>query len=171
MTTLTTLICAVALAPQQEALYPVPAEFKQASFLVGNWKSEGTGMGMDGGPAKMTGTATGKVTMDRWYELDSKDNMEGFGPMAGKFMLTYNPDKSHWEGIWFDSMMNFSMKTTGTFKEDTFTFMSEEVTMEGQPMTFRITMKKISNTEYQTKVDMKAGDEYLNVLTNNYKKQ
>ena len=171
MTTLAALTCALILAPQQEApLFPVPAEFKKADFLVGNWKSEGEAMGMGGAPTKIMGDLTVKVSMDRWFELDSKDTMEGIGTTTGKFMITYNDEKGSWEGILFDSVSNYSLKTTGTFADGALTLVSDEIVLGGNTMTFRFTMKKVSDTEFQNIVDVKMGDEFTNFLTHNYKK-
>ena len=173
MTTLTALACAIVLAPQQQEAnpYAVPAEFEKAKFMLGTWESKGTGMGLEGTPVEVTGKTTTKIVMDRWYESTNLDVMEGFGEMHGRFMLTYNNQKNHWEGVWFDSMSSYSMRATGTLKDNTMTLMSEEVSMEGQPMQFRLLWVVESPSSMKFTVDMKAGDSFVNVLTHNYKKQ
>lgn len=174
MTTLSILAATLILAPKQDAdMFAPPAELKQLSFMLGDWKSDGQGMGMDPStPMKIKGSATCKMSMGRWYEWDTKDDMEGFGQMLGKFMVTFDPAKKKFEGIWFDSITSYSMRMHGDVKNNHLTMLSEEVPNQmGEGMTqYRISYELKAANHIEAKIDGKMGDQFVNMLTHQYKK-
>lgn len=172
MSTITSLALTVILANQDPAeMFAPPKEIAQAEFMLGNWKSKGTGMGMDGNPMEFTGSAKCTKIMGRWIEFNTEDDMPGLGKMTGRYMLTYNAMNKEWEGIWFDSLTGHSMKTTGTLKNNTLNMMSGEVPdMMGGMTQFKIQYTKKSDNHIETKVDMKMEGQFVNMLTHNYKK-
>ncbi len=174
MTTLTLIAAAFIINPIQDpSMFAPPVELKQLAFMVGDWKSEGTGMGADPSqPMKIKGSASCKVSMDRWFEWNTKDDMEGFGQMTGKFMVTFNDTKKQFEGIWFDSITNYSMRMYGTVKANHLTMLSEEVPshMGDGNTQYRISYELKTPNHIETKIDSKVQGEFVNMLTHQYKK-
>ncbi|MCB0826832.1 MAG: DUF1579 family protein [Armatimonadetes bacterium] len=167
------LSTAILAAPRQDAsMYAPPAEMKQVEFMVGNWKSEGSGMGMDGQESKIKGSAVAKMAVGgRYLEWVTDDEMDGFGKMQGEFKLTYNTMISKWEGVWFDSMSPYSMRAYGTLKDGVLDMMSEEVDMPEMGKTkFNIVYKKISDKKVDLVVSLVMGEQKIPAVTHHYTK-
>lgn len=159
--------------PRQDAsMYAPPVEMKQVEFMLGNWQSDGVGMGMDGKESKIKGSAVASMVIGgRYLEWKTDDNMEGFGKMNGEFKLTYNTMLSKWEGVWFDSMSPNSMRAYGTLKDGVLDMTSEEVNMpEMGKMKFNILYKKITDKKIDLVVSAIVGDLKVPAVTYHYTK-
>ena len=170
MMTVTSLLVAVLMAPQQDmSAYAPPAELKHVSYMVGNWKCSGTAMGMDGSPSKMSGTAKVSLSLDRYIEWNTDDNIEGMGPIKGKFMLSYDSMSKKWQGTWFDTMSSLPLNLSGQMKGNVLTMMSGEMPdMMGGKTVYRVTYTKKSANNIEMKVDFKMNGQFMNAMTNNY---
>ncbi|MDI9637369.1 DUF1579 family protein [Kamptonema cortianum] len=166
MVTSLTLTLAVLLARQEQPdFFTPPKELDNIRYMIGNWTAEGTGMGMDGNPVKMTGKATCKLSMGRWIEWDSVDTMPGFGEIRGKLMVTYHTEKKMWEGIWFDNFSAQSLRSYSELKGSDLVFISDPMTgMDGNPTQYRISFLKENDKKMNMKVEFKVGDDYMSAM-------
>lgn len=168
--TLTAIVLAAVLAQPvvQDDPYAVPAEVKNLAFFAGEWTSNGK----DSGGNKMVGSSKCSLQFDRWYQWDSLDDLEGFGKINGKFLVTYNSMKKAYEGVWMDSMSPYAMKMWGNFKENTLVMESEKVTLGDMgEMTFRVSYTKVSDKQIDLKVEMGSAGAYSLALSTSYTKK
>ena len=161
MTTLALTLAMVASTQSQETpvqqpqIPAIPKQLDELNFMLGTWEGMGTGMGADGSPIQLDGTATASKQMDRWIQWDSTDNIPGKGMMTGRFMLTYNTMQNQWEGVWFDNQSPFATDFTGTFDGTSLVLTSESVPdMTGTGSSqYTVTFAKKSDNEITMKLE------------------
>lgn len=149
-----------------------PKEVKNLGFLLGKWKSKGTMMGDDGKPQPTTGSADGAMTLgDRWVRFSTSEKMGQWGDVMGSLMVTYEPLKKKYVGVWFDSMSNNYLTMSGDLSNGKLVMTSDPYDMgEMGKMTFRITYIIKSAKEVQFKLEMDAGGSFAPVLDTTYTK-
>lgn len=171
--TLAAITLATILTHQDMSMFAPPKELEQAKFMLGNWNSKGKALGMDGKMSDVSGSSKCAMSMDRWIQWDTEDNMPGLGKMKGRFMLTYNPLIQKWEGNWSDSMTSYAMKLTGEFKGTTLTMLSEEVPgWDGTGTTmYRISYMKEGEKAIHCRIESIVEGNFVLMLDNHYSKK
>lgn len=83
-----------------------PAELDHLNMFVGKWQYEGTmEFGGSEESIKSTGTSDTEWGPGKWYLLsDSLWNMEGFDPMHGHEVWTYDVKAKKFRSVWTDTM-------------------------------------------------------------------
>ncbi len=159
-------------AVAQDMQMKPPAELAKIEFLLGSWKSSGTFSEEDGSEGKIAGSCVGtKKLGNMWIELKTNDVMGSMGKMEGQLMLTYDPIKSKYVGVWFDSMSTQSMTLAGSFEGTKLVLLSEPVDMgPAGKQEFRITYEAKSAKEVTFALDMKMGDGYMGFMKITYNK-
>jgi|GEM_PF-4959962 len=126
----------------------VPRELDELKFMLGTWEGKGTGNAPDKSTSQIDGSANVTLVMDRWIQWETVDNAPERASMQGRFMMTYNPLRKVYEGVWFDNQNGFATDFTGNFANGTLNLTSEPVQMEeGGSWVYTATYTKKSDTE------------------------
>lgn len=171
---LTTLAFTTALlaTTQDPMMSPIPkTELSAISFLTGGFKGTGTASDPTGAVIKTTGTSSAKIEFDRWLNIHSVFNMGPHSKLEGRMLLTYNSTKKQYEGTWFDNMSDTALAARGYTEGKYLVLFSDEFEMTpGQKTFFKIVYSKESARSYKFSMKMKAGDQWLPMMTMDYKR-
>lgn len=168
---LLTLFCALTVHSFGQPTSPIPTEeLKKLQFMEGKWTAD-----LDAwmGPEK----STMKVKIDSRWAVGGRfliqDHEYSMGPgltMNGLNMLTYDPQKKEWVGLWFDSSEANPMRLTGGWKGDTLTLTSGETEVTGMgKVIMRATYTKASSG-IDFLLEMKDGEKWNPMMKGTYKK-
>jgi hypothetical protein len=162
----------IAVASAQESMMPPrpSAELDQLNFLVGEFNSADSFMGMDGKRGTGKSTISAKWAIGKRHLTSAfKGSFPGMGEMEGLAIITWNEMKSAYQLHFFDSSTGMPMVCTGKFDNGALVMTSEEVEVPGMgKSTFRVSYKKLDDKKVEFKLDMKMGEEWMNQMTSVY---
>jgi hypothetical protein len=107
-------------APGGAFAMPKPqAEHAWLQKLVGEWTYEmESDCGPDGKPVKVTGTESVRAIGGFWIVGESTGVGPDGSPATNILTLGYDPQKGHYVGTWFSTMMSFLWVYEGTMDAD-----------------------------------------------------
>lgn len=157
-----------ALGAQAQMGTPVPDECKQLEAIVGTWTGKAkfnfTGEEVEG-PVKVTN----RMSLNgRYLEGHHEYEMPEMGKFFGLQMMTYDSAKGEWLSYWFDSSESGAMEMRGKKEGDWFV-LSGTYKAEGMEMEMRNKVK-VSGTSMSMVLEMKMGDDWMPMMTAEYKK-
>ena len=149
-------IAAAAQAPQ--APKPGP-EHQRLGYFVGKWTGEGEMKASPMGPGgKMTSNDTCEWFEGRFAVICHSEGKSPMGPMKSVGILGYSSEEKVYTYYAVDnSNMTMASVPRGTLKGDTWTY-NDESLMGGQKVKSRTTIKELSPTAYEFKVELQGPD-------------
>lgn len=141
-------------APDAEA---VTAEMKKLDFMVGTWEGDEKWWVGPGEPTIVKGKiiatveGSGRFLVSRYDEKGTP-----LGDMSGVSITTYDPEEKEYKLWEFNAYAN-AVAATGSFEDDVFVVTMDTESM-GQKMKLKFFYKKLSDTEYELKIDVSFDD-------------
>ena len=153
------LACAELAAAEQPAAPRPGAEHAQLGYFVGTWRTEGEFKpGMFGPGGKMTATETCVWFEGRFSIVCRAEGQFPSGPNRSIGLLGYSTDDQKYTYYGADnSGMTMSTVSRGTLRGDIWTW-EDESTMGGRPVRTRVTMKVLSPTRYDFRMEAQGTD-------------
>jgi hypothetical protein len=167
------LAAVVAAQAQPQMDMKPPPEMQKVAWMVGEWKGN-MKMHMPGMDQPMDSASTISARMGvggRYLVVNFMSAMGDMGATEHMELITYDPAQKKWVCWGFDSVAPGTMESSGDLMGNKMVVTSKPMTMPGGPPdTFRTTVTKKSDTEFDFLLEHKVNDAWTSMIEGTFTK-